>query len=219
MMDLLKAIGSFANAIILLFFLLTVGIPYLVIYGNARDSLLRAVIPNKVWLIEDNPLITMGYIEPHMDIVQERDEFGMRYYYAKFNSLSKAEEWLKNEGYRKAQLSTKKFTTGIAKKNFPVKKIPGTEIFSIINIAVDYGDGDIHFLSYRYAVGDSPFDSNSLEKLDKRDESQAHLMPWGHWYSTDHYGSHTWGGHHIPNALEEGDQRMFENLTWKFGGK
>jgi hypothetical protein len=181
-------------------FMVTMVLPYL-LYGEVRDAFLRAVTHDVVWVQEMNPYIyggaypnrSPGDIDPPFPLCTERDNHGLKNYYARLGSVREAEDWLLAHGYKKRMVSHVCAPDTFCSKTMPVRMVTADQE-SIVNVIVDYGDGDLHFLVFRYPEGKSPLDFSRFETAESP-ENWFKIT----WASTDHLpwyaASHMWGGH------------------------
>jgi hypothetical protein len=194
------------TAIVTIWLVMT-AIPYLM-YRNVADAVTRAVTSDKVWVCEQNQAITWGLLEPPFAFASSEEDTPARRYYTCVGSVQEAENWLLHHGYHKTTLKTFHFGEVWPEKEFFIRHIPGTSAYSIVGLMIDYGDHDIHYVPYRYALGDSPVDfsrfkKETFEKTYGRENTSMILPPW---CSTDDvYFLHTLGGTCSPNPHSDGE--------------
>ena len=204
----METINGVFRMTLLLLYVIFVALPYFW-YGNVRDGVLRTVYTDRIWLLEQNPEITWGAdqrnpIEPPHTMSRYTGGYG----YAEVHTMTEARDWLVEHGYKVTELTPSSPDMSADNKYFPVKKLPQYDAYSIICIAVDYGDGDVHLIPYRYEKDDSPFDFDSMPKLGYR--THQYISPLLPWMSTHNTGSHMFGGHHMQEMRSDEDLRIIE---------
>lgn len=209
--DFFKTIGNYVFGFFLWAFVILVAFPYFVLYAPIRDYFVEGATADQVLIIEGNLEITMGHIKPEWPLAKKRlkmpgHKYGLRNYYTVVGSLKEAEAWLKRKGYTKTEIYTQRMGPNQEgrEKLFPVKRIPGSNAYSMITIALNRGTGDIEMLPFRYSREENPLDLSQLkyEQFKQVGGRYSYEFPPPTQWSTDGVGN-VWGGHGMTYHYEE----------------